>query len=104
MRHLVFRVTALAVVCLLVSPAWAEAQEDRSERPGFNFGGAPEDDSPPFARDDQEKQALAALYEMTQGQWHLSVAAREGRVPRQLTAGMVAKRVLEIGTSSGYST
>ncbi|MFH1268423.1 MAG: class I SAM-dependent methyltransferase [Planctomycetota bacterium] len=104
MKHLVSGVTALAVVCFLVSAASAEPQEDRSERPGFNFGGAPEFDSPPLARDDREKQALATLDEMTKGQWYLNVTTREGRVLRQLTEAVGAKRVVEIGTSSGYST
>jgi len=104
MKHLVSGVTALAVVCFLVSAVSAEPQEDRSERPGFNFGGAPEFDSPPLARDDREKQALAALDEMTKGQWYLNVTTREGRVLRQLTEAVGAKRVVEIGTSSGYST
>ena len=41
---------------------------------------------------------------MTKGQWYLNVTTREGRVLRQLTEAVGAKRVVEIGTSSGYST
>ena len=41
---------------------------------------------------------------MTQGKWFLNVTTREGRVLRQLTEAVGAKRVVEIGTSSGYST
>ena len=52
----------------------------------------------------REMRALAALDEMTKGKWHLNVTTREGRVLRQLTEAVGAKRVVEIGTSSGYST
>ena len=41
---------------------------------------------------------------MTKGNWHLNVTTREGRVLRQLTEAVGAKRVVEVGTSSGYST
>jgi predicted O-methyltransferase YrrM len=99
---------ALAMEWLTVPMALAQvpaqAPERRPERPGFQFGGAPEFDSPPVARNEREKQALAALDEMTKGQWHLNVTTREGRVLRQLAEATGAKRVVEIGTSSGYST
>jgi len=104
MRHAVVGVVVLAVVSLTANTLLAQPPEERSDRPGFDFGGAPEFDSPPLAKNDQEKQALAALDEMTKGQWHLNVTTREGRVLRQLTEAVGAKRVVEIGTSSGYST
>jgi predicted O-methyltransferase YrrM len=104
MRHVIFVVAAWAVVSLTVNIASAQAAEGRSDRRGFNFGGAPEFDSPPLPRNDREKQALAVLDEMSKGQWYLNVTTREGRVLRQLTEAVGAKRVVEIGTSSGYST
>ena len=55
-------------------------------------------------KNDAEKRALSALGEMTKGKWYLNVTTREGRVLRQLTEALGAKRVVEIGTSSGYST
>jgi predicted O-methyltransferase YrrM len=73
-------------------------------RPGFNFGAPPEFDSNPLAKNDREKQALAALDEISKGPWYLNVTTREGRVLRQLTETIGAKRVVEVGTSSGYST
>jgi len=94
----------LGVVSLLVSTASAQPPEGRCERRGFNYGGAPEFDSPPVPKDDAEKRALGALDEMTKGRWYLNVTTREGRVLRQLTEAVGAKRVVEIGTSSGYST
>ena len=71
---------------------------------GFNFGGNSEYDKPPVAKDDRERRTLAALEEMTNGRWYLNVTTREGRLLRQLAEAVKAKRVVEIGTSSGYST
>jgi len=104
MKHFLVSVAAVAVACLLVNTALAQAPKDRTDRPGFEFGGAPEFDSPPLPKNDAEKRALAQLHEMTKGKWHLNVTTREGRVLRQLTEAVGAKRVVEIGTSSGYST
>ncbi len=104
MRSIFLSVTALAVVSFAVNTVSAPAANDRTDRAGFNYGGAPEYDSPPLAKNDNEKQALAALGEMTRGNWHLNVTTREGRVLRQLTEAVGAKRVVEVGTSSGYST
>jgi predicted O-methyltransferase YrrM len=85
--------------------AKAEKARRRSRgRMGFNFGVKPKVDSPPVARGDKEKQALAALTEMTKGKWYLNITTREGRVLRQLVESTGAKRIVEIGTSSGYST
>ena len=104
MRHILLSVITLAVVAFAVNLIWAQAAEDRTDRPGFNYGGAPEYDRPPLAKNDSEKQALAALDQMAKGEWYLNVTAREGRVLRQLTEAVGAKRVVEVGTSSGYST
>ena len=104
MRQSVVGVVALVAVSLMVNVVAAQPPENRSDRRGFEYGGAPEIDSPPVAKNDEEKRALAVLEEMTQGQWYLNVTTREGRVLRQLTEALGAKRVVEIGTSSGYST
>ena len=104
MKCLLSVVAILALGFLAFNMASAQAPDRRSDRPGFQYGGAPEFDSPSLAKDDQEKQALAVLDEMTKGKWYLNVTTREGRVLRQLTETVGAKRVVEIGTSSGYST
>jgi len=105
MKRLVIRVSAsLAVVSLLVSTASAQAPDQRSDRPGFQFGGGPEFESPPLPKNDREEQALTVLDELSKGKWYLNVTTREGRVLRQLAEAVGAKRVVEIGTSSGYST
>ena len=104
MRAIVLGLAASAVVAFVAGNVSAQPPKSPSQSRGFLFGGAPEIDSPPLARDDKEKQALAALDEMSQGKWYLNVTTREGRVLRQLTEAVGAKRVVEIGTSSGYST
>ena len=78
--------------------------DNKNARMGFTYGGAPKIDSPPVARDASEKKALAALAKMAKGKWHLNITTREGRVLRQLVEASGAKCVVEIGTSSGYST
>ncbi|OHB69535.1 MAG: hypothetical protein A2V70_03680 [Planctomycetes bacterium RBG_13_63_9] len=104
MRRVFLSVAAMAVVSVAVNTVSAQPPEGRSDRRGFEYGGAPEFDRPPLPKDDAEKQALAALTEISKGPWHLNVTTREGRVMRQLTEAVGAKRVVEIGTSSGYST
>ena len=104
MKNIVSLIAPLAVVCLLVDTVSAQAPNTPSDRRGFDFGGATEFDSPPLAKSDGEKRALTVLDEMSQGKWYLNVTTREGRVLRQLTEAVGAKRVVEIGTSSGYST
>ena len=104
MKHVILMVAAFAVGSHFVETASGQPPEGRSDRRGFNYGGAPEFDGPPVPRNDGEKRALAALDEMSKGRWYLNVTTREGRVLRQLTEAAGAKRVVEIGTSSGYST
>ena len=104
MRNSIHVIVPTIVMCLLAEAVSAQPAQPRPGRPGFEFGGAPEFDRAPLAKDDGEKRAYAALDEMTKGKWHLNVTTREGRVLRQLTEAVGAKRVVEIGTSSGYST
>lgn len=104
MRNIVLGIAALVVVSFAVNTGSTQAPRDSSKRPGFSFGGAPPIDRPPLGKDDKEKQALAALDQMTKGRWHLNITTREGRVLRQLVEARGAKRVVEVGTSSGYST
>jgi caffeoyl-CoA O-methyltransferase len=104
MKRVLFGIATLAVVSLLVNIASAQPPQGGFGRQGFDFGVPPEHDSPPLARNDGEKRALAVLDEMSKGRWYLNVTTREGRLLRQLTESLGAKRVVEIGTSSGYST
>ncbi|HPM81631.1 MAG TPA: class I SAM-dependent methyltransferase [Candidatus Anammoximicrobium sp.] len=103
MTRIALSLVAVAAVSFVLSTAAQGAE--RPPRPsGFEFGGATEFDRPPVAKDEREKRALDTLDEMSKGQWYLNVTTREGRLMRQLTEAVGAKRVVEIGTSSGYST
>jgi len=62
-------------------------------------------DSSPLAKTDAEKKILSVLDEMDNepGRRSASVSLNDGRLLRLLTEAVGAKRVIEIGTSTGYS-
>jgi predicted O-methyltransferase YrrM len=104
MRRILLGTFVLVLLVCLVGTGSAQRPDKGPGKTGFEFGGAPEIDRQPLAKDEAEKRALAALDEMSKGRWYLNVTSREGRLLRQLTEVAGAKRVVEIGTSSGYST
>jgi predicted O-methyltransferase YrrM len=69
--------------------------------------GAIETDSdlskPPLPKDDGEKRILEALEQARQGARYANVSTADGRLLRQLTEAIGAKRVVELGTSTGES-
>jgi predicted O-methyltransferase YrrM len=58
---------------------------------------------PPLSKDDGEKRILEALDRARQGQRYANVSTADGRLLRQLTEALGAKRVVELGTSTGES-
>jgi predicted O-methyltransferase YrrM len=58
---------------------------------------------PPIAKDDAEKRALEALARAQKGQRYANVSDTDGRFLRQMTEAIGAKRVVELGTSTGES-
>jgi len=60
-------------------------------------------EKPPLPKDEYEKKVLAALDEARQGQRYANVSTADGRLLRQLTEAVNAKRVVELGTSTGES-
>jgi predicted O-methyltransferase YrrM len=60
---------------------------------------------PPLPKDDAERKILAVLDDLhrTQRAGHWNVSLDDGRLLRLLTEATGAKRVVEIGTSNGYS-
>lgn len=99
---------AFVVAVVAIVSAAAIAGEARSGRRGP--GGRPpattsELSQPPKAKDDAEKKILAVLDEMwgDRDQRFASVSQTDGRLLRQLTEAVGAKRVVEIGTSTGFS-
>jgi len=59
--------------------------------------------APMVPKDDLEKKLLAALEEMRKGPRYANVPTIDGRLLRLLTEAVNAKRVVEIGTSTGES-
>ena len=58
---------------------------------------------PPIAAGPGEKQILAVLEELQGGRRYANVSPTDGRLLRLLTEAVNARRVVEIGTSNGYS-
>ena len=58
---------------------------------------------PPLAKDEGEKRILAALDAARSGERYANVSESDGRLLRQLTESIGAKRVVELGTSTGES-
>src|SRR5438270_7871372 len=58
---------------------------------------------PPLPKDDGEKKILEALDQARQGSRYANVSTADGRLLRQLTEAVGAKRVVELGTSTGES-
>jgi predicted O-methyltransferase YrrM len=81
-------------------------------RGGFGPGRGPglgpmeagnDPNKPPLPKDDGEKRILAALEQARQGERFANVSTADGRLLRQLTEAIGAKRVVELGTSTGES-
>jgi predicted O-methyltransferase YrrM len=66
-------------------------------------GSEPLPQTEPLAKDDQERRILAALETMREGPRFANVAPDDGRLLRMLAETVGAKRVVEIGTSTGES-
>jgi len=84
------------------------------ELPRRQFRGRPMNDRGPvessggpqksaLPKDDDEKRVLNALAEARKGQRYANVSEADGRLMRQLTEAVNAKRVVELGTSTGES-
>ena len=73
-------------------------------RGGFGPAEAGNDLSkPPLPKDDGEKKILAAIDQARQGRRYANVSTADGRLLRQLTEAVGARRVVELGTSTGES-
>jgi len=71
--------------------------------PGGSGPSAAERENPLLSKDDQEKKILATLEQMRKGPRFANVSTNDGRLLRLLTETIGAKRVVEIGTSTGES-
>jgi predicted O-methyltransferase YrrM len=72
--------------------------------PGAERGGAATAlQKPALPKDDGEKRILDAIDAARQGQRYANVSTADGRLLRQLTESLGAKKVIELGTSTGES-
>ncbi|RIK79337.1 MAG: hypothetical protein DCC67_10635 [Planctomycetota bacterium] len=76
----------------------------------FGQGRGPDDgvtasdlEKPPVPQDDFEKRLLAAMDDIRQGPQFANVSYADGRLLRLLAEAVDAKRIVEIGTSTGES-
>ncbi len=58
---------------------------------------------PPLPKDDGEKRILAAIEKARQGERYANVSTADGRLLRQLAESIGARRIVELGTSTGES-
>jgi caffeoyl-CoA O-methyltransferase len=58
---------------------------------------------PPLPKDDAERRILAALEHARGGERYANVSTADGRLLRQLAESLGAKRIVELGTSTGES-
>ena len=84
-----------------IRPAFRGGQGRGRGGPGSMDGGGLQ--KPPLAKDEGEKRILAALNAARRGERYANVSESDGRLLRQLTESIGAKRVVELGTSTGES-
>jgi predicted O-methyltransferase YrrM len=113
MRRIECIVLALIVAGAWALSAWAQPPDGPpgGRRPR---GGPPPWDrwqtdsrtnleKPPLATDEAEKRILAVLDDVDRNEREMSVSQTDGRFLRQMAEALGAKRVVELGTSTGYS-
>lgn len=99
---------ALLACTSLAQPPGTE-RKGESTKQGRGRGGpggaeaGTDPSKPPLAKDDGEKRILDAIEKARQGQRYANVSTADGRLLRQLTEALGAKRVVELGTSTGES-
>jgi predicted O-methyltransferase YrrM len=84
----------LAGALVFGAPAMSNAQQHEP---------APNYQKPAVPKDDGEKRILDAIAEARKGQRYANVSEADGRLMRQLVEAVGAKRVVELGTSTGES-
>jgi caffeoyl-CoA O-methyltransferase len=113
MKHTAIAIATMIGATVLAQHAWAQqpgpegkAEQTKQRRGRGGSGSAVaggELSKPPLPKDDGEKQILEALDRARRGQRFHNVSTADGRLLRQLTEAVGAKRVVEIGTSTGES-
>lgn len=99
-RPSVRRWTLAAFLMAAFGPSIADAQQPGRPDPASRL------EQPPMARDDAEKATLALIEELDGEQARrgmMNVPPSDGRLLRILAESIDAQRVVELGTSNGYS-
>jgi len=100
MKRVALTIVAGTVLAMITSTTSAQP-------PGRRPGGMGMDPAAfqtvPLPKDETEKKILDALEQMRQGPRFRNVSTTDGRLLRLLTESIGAKRVVEIGTSTGES-
>jgi predicted O-methyltransferase YrrM len=106
MKRAKLSITATAFCLSVAGASWAQESKPSGAPggPGRSAGKpATEFENLPLAKNDAEKMALEALDAARQGPRYANVSPTDGRLLRLLTESVNAKRVVEIGTSTGES-
>ena len=100
MKRVAPAVTAMMILVAIANAASAQRSGSRPRGGGVDAAAF---DAPPLPKDDGEKRILAAMEQMRKGPRYRNVSTSDGRLLRLLTETIGAKRVVEIGTSTGES-
>ena len=93
----------IAALMMFVTIAGTSLGQPPGRRPGRAGVSEAAFNAPPLAKDDTEKRILAAMDEMREGPRYRNVSTADGRLLRLLAETTGAKRIVEIGTSTGES-
>jgi predicted O-methyltransferase YrrM len=102
MKKATLAIISLLWLSLVVDAALAQAPP-RRKPPRRDRGPAAAIENPITPQDDEEKRIIDAIEKMREGPRYANVSTNDGRLLRLLTESIGAKRVLEIGTSTGES-
>jgi len=102
MKHSLMALTTATLLCTMVTFT-ASAQSERRPRPSRE--GSIGFEATTIAKDDAEKNILEVLEDLDRNQrrGNMTVPMQDGRILRLLTESLGAQKVVEIGTSIGYS-
>src|SRR5690349_18545076 len=115
MKRMAMAITIATMIGATILAQLGSAQDARPEgraeqtkqgrgRGGFAPPEAASDLSkPPLPKDEGEKRILEALDRAREGQRYANVSTADGRLLRQLSEAVGAKRIVELGTSTGES-
>jgi caffeoyl-CoA O-methyltransferase len=96
-------ILAVLVTTACVLPAPAQPPGPPGRRGPWHMESTNDLAKPPQAADEAEGRILAVLDNISRNERFANVSLTDGRLLRQLTEAVGAKRVVELGTSTGYS-